>query len=242
MNAPERLLDDPFMSDRLKVDLARVRDNSQVDYDVSSGAAVFRRALERIPLTVGQVEGAGSAASQFRQPLALKLIVGGLAAAGLYYYFQGQETETISTTLPPVVAYQPPETEAPARPPAIASGTSLASPPRQEQAQLEATVPPNPRPVSPQVVPTMMNEVAQLKQVRLASKSNPHEALRLAREGHQQFPDGLLYEEREGLLILSLQKLNQVAEAKQRAALFKSRYPKSALLPQISNGLHQAPP
>jgi hypothetical protein len=88
----------------------------------------------------------------------------------------------------------------------------------------------------------MVDEVAHLKQVRLASKSNHQEALRLAREGHQRFPGGLLHEEREGLLILSLQKLNQVEEAKQRAALFKSRYPKSALLPQISSRLHQASP
>lgn len=88
----------------------------------------------------------------------------------------------------------------------------------------------------------MTDEVEQLKRVRLALKSDAEEAMRLAKEGHRTFPGGLLHEEREGLLILSLQKLKRVDEARKRALLFQSRYPKSALLPQITSSLDQASP
>lgn len=113
--------------------------------------------------------------------------------------------------------------------PAQKSGANLPAPP--------ALLDSSPAPATRQEVAApspKMSEVAHLAEVRRALASDPNRALALATEGHQQFQSGFLFEEREGLAILALQKTGRSSEAKSRARAYQRRFPKSALLPSMS--------
>jgi len=71
-------------------------------------------------------------------------------------------------------------------------------------------------------------EASLLEQARAALGSSPAQALRLAQQHAQQFPRGLLAQEREVIAISALRRLGRTAEAEARAARFDARYPHSA--------------
>jgi hypothetical protein len=66
-----------------------------------------------------------------------------------------------------------------------------------------------------------------LEQARAALNSSPAQALRLAQQHAQQFPHGLLTQEREVIAISALRRLGRTTEAEARAARFDARYPHS---------------
>ncbi|HKO48657.1 MAG TPA: hypothetical protein VJV79_13090 [Polyangiaceae bacterium] len=71
-------------------------------------------------------------------------------------------------------------------------------------------------------------EASLLEQARSALSTNPARALSLAQQHAQQFPRGLLGQEREVIAISALRRLGRTTEAEARAARFDSRYPHSA--------------
>src|SRR5690606_32494038 len=56
------------------------------------------------------------------------------------------------------------------------------------------------------------DEIAHLGDLRRLHRQDPAAAVTAAEQGHAKFSSGLLYEEREALLILSLQQLGRGAE------------------------------
>lgn len=239
MNAPERLLDDVTIGDGLKMDLCRARDTLEGGYDVEAGADLFRETLKR---EIGADPNTRLTAPLVGKPALIGFLILGFSSAGLYYLFDSPSE--VATTPPLTQLRSEPSTEQATSPnPTVVRTEAPSSAPLPEPASRPAprsSVPSGT--ASVKASPTLMDEVEQLKRVRLALKSDAEDALRLAKEGHRTFPGGLLHEEREGLLILSLQKLKRVEEASKRAVIFQSRYPKSALLPQIASSLNRASP
>lgn len=69
-------------------------------------------------------------------------------------------------------------------------------------------------------------EIAQLAIARRALVSgDAGRALKLAEDGHSQFPRGLLYEEREAIAIEALADLGLAAEARARGKRYLARFP-----------------
>jgi hypothetical protein len=59
-------------------------------------------------------------------------------------------------------------------------------------------------------------------------------ALRLVAEHDRRFPQGHLAEEREALRVRSLAEAGRAAEARQAAAAFAARFPRSVLLSRVT--------
>ena len=59
------------------------------------------------------------------------------------------------------------------------------------------------------------------------------EALKLLREHESRFGGGQLGEERDALLVLSLARTGQLAQARDKLRAFRAAHPKSPLLPSL---------
>jgi len=75
---------------------------------------------------------------------------------------------------------------------------------------------------------TTQAEASLLEQARSALGADPARALSLTQQHAQQFPRGLLVQEREVIAISALRRLGRNSEAEARAARFDARYPHSA--------------
>jgi len=75
---------------------------------------------------------------------------------------------------------------------------------------------------------TTQAEASLLEQARAALSADPARALSLTQQHAQQFPRGLLVQEREVIAISALRRLGRSSEAEARAARFDARYPHSA--------------
>lgn len=79
----------------------------------------------------------------------------------------------------------------------------------------------------------LADEISHLGSLRELHQTDPAAAVISAREGHKMFAQGVLFEEREALLILSLSEVGQSAEALRRADAFRARFPRSAFLSKM---------
>lgn len=130
----------------------------------------------------------------------------------------------------------------------VAASKAFGSAPKATVTASKATVPPSPPSktmgeVAPEVsaeqrpardADFLTREVEHLKQLRSEFAGNPTLALALAEEGHQTFRGGVLYEEREALLIMSLQEVGRTADARIRAQRFREQFPRSAFLAKLT--------
>jgi hypothetical protein len=257
MSAPKRLLDDASVTGKLKADLELARDNPTGHYDVAAGADAFGKALKtnRIP-TFSESAHGGISSVITGKTLMLGTFVLAVSAAGLVWLWPKDESpqfrpssqtpspkETSEDQARPLLPPTPSPHQDAASLPSIAPiepvDLPLISPNAKDPRPIVRSLPSNPTEKGP---PAFMDEVAHLKRVRTALKTSPEQALRLAQEGHKTFAGGLLHEERDGLLILALQRLGRHSEASERSEQFKSRYPRSALLPQILAGNREIVP
>ena len=96
-----------------------------------------------------------------------------------------------------------------------------------------------PRPAASSVTSgsTHLTEVEHLAALRRLSQSNPAKAVALARQGHKDYRGGLLYQEREALLILALGRAGQRTEARRRADIYLKRFPNGGLSAQVRQAL-----
>jgi hypothetical protein len=185
--------------------------------------------------------------------LAAKISVGLVAAVsigvGLHAIWSGPAPLS-PNVLPPVVAQPagpPPEPAAPVLPaPAITAPVTVPAPavvpaPAADRA-------PHPSPVATKGARRahpaangalfdggdLAGERALLEEGRAAlRRGDAPTALGLLGQHAQKFPRGQLIEEREGLRIRALAADGQEAEAKARAAAFKTRFPHSIFLPAV---------
>lgn len=75
---------------------------------------------------------------------------------------------------------------------------------------------------------TAPTELSLLSAARRALKTNPQEALRLAKQHEKRFPNGQLRQEREVIVIEALRLSGQTDNARARGEQFEKRYPNSA--------------
>jgi hypothetical protein len=80
---------------------------------------------------------------------------------------------------------------------------------------------------------TEESEVQLLKGARDALGSNPARALSLVERARSRFPKSTFGQEREFITISALYRLGRRAEAQTREQSFRTRYPKSAYIPQL---------
>jgi hypothetical protein len=188
-------------------------------------AAVRGRAVARAraALVAGSVRASTSPAhgARLRWAAAVALTCIGSAAVGAAAYRMRDRLGT------PAAA---PEAPAPA---------PVAAPVHAQAALPAAESPPEPAP-APEVPRLSKSEAAraELKLLRQARAAVAREdfaaALRPIAEHTRRFKDGRLSEEREALRVKSLAGLGRTDEARRAAAGFKARFPRSVLLPAVS--------
>jgi hypothetical protein len=88
----------------------------------------------------------------------------------------------------------------------------------------------------------LRREIAQLERLRGLVERSPRRAYRLALSGHREFGEGMLYEEREALAIMALQRSGRDERAAGRLRAFESRFPRSPLLPRLRAGSEEKAP
>jgi hypothetical protein len=81
--------------------------------------------------------------------------------------------------------------------------------------------------------PVVWNEPQLIERARRALATDPRRALMLTQEHQRRFPAGALGVERDVIAIEALARSGQTAEARRRALLFISSYPRSIHLPRV---------
>jgi hypothetical protein len=91
---------------------------------------------------------------------------------------------------------------------------------------------PEPVPIDPAT-----EEIWQLNVARKALEHDPAKTLALVEALEQQFPDGVMIEERRGYAILALVALGRTAEAEQRADSYLERWPNGTMSRRVRRAL-----
>jgi hypothetical protein len=137
----------------------------------------------------------------------------------------------------PVVEVQP--TADPSPPHEAESEPPRRSPTQDKPPASVRPPPPAPADSAPAAAAVPPLPAAEDTEVRLLHKaqddaeSNPEGALVRVAEHERRFASGVLVQEREVLAITALMRLGRAAEAHDRAAAFRDRFPGSAYLPKI---------
>jgi hypothetical protein len=233
----KRLLEDPHMPAELRADLQRSHVAAS-DYDASAQLASLRAALldsGRDPLR-GQSSksaGAGKAGLSWHTipsawKLAVLVAIGGGTALLTWRAPHASNTPPSATGSVAPIVYAPlPAAPAPAQPePALAASQPVSPPP--------SAASDTPPPLS-----TTRREISQLVRIRALLKRDPAAAYRLASRSEQEFPHGLLSEERQALAIVALAQSGALSTAAQKAQAFFARYPHSPLRELVESALRR---
>jgi hypothetical protein len=222
----KRLFEDPQMSSQLREDLLRSRHAGE-EYDTAAQLMPLRAALSdtsRDPLYGESLEAAGAAepASFWHSVPASWKIVAIIAAVGGVAAF---------------VARPSPRAASPERAPAVVvSSAPAATPPvvktvEAPAAKIDAVEPTTPAVATPAAVSSSSSrrEISQVVRIRALLETNPRAAYRLAQRSEQEFPRGVLSEERQALSVIALSKSGAADAAQRKARAFFSRYPQSPM-------------
>jgi hypothetical protein len=82
-------------------------------------------------------------------------------------------------------------------------------------------------------------EIAQLQRIRALLERDPAAACRLAQRSEQEYPLGLLSEERQALQVLALAKTGATEAAARKARQFFARYPESPMRERLESALNK---
>jgi hypothetical protein len=199
-------------------------------------AAVRGRALARARAALATGVGAeqsplSTAPRRMRWVAAAILVLRTCGAAAAAAYRIGIRARPVA----PVVELAPtPRSSAPAAKPAV----TLA--PNSEVTDLPA--PMAAAPATPSRADAAREELRLLRQARAAvARTDFAAALPPLTEHARRFKDGRLAEEREALRVKALAGLGRTDEARRAAAAFKARFPRSVLLPIVSQMPSAAP-
>jgi hypothetical protein len=105
----------------------------------------------------------------------------------------------------------------------------------QQPAAQEAAVAPAPKPVVDDA--RLEREMGMLATAQRVLKSDPQRALRLARQGEQEFAGSMFTQERQQVLLLALIELGQMSEAKRLALPYLKRYPNGPFSDRLRKAL-----
>ena len=167
--------------------------------------------------------------------LASAFIAGGLVGAGVHASIARSERRVVEVAGPAEQPVLPVPTVAPAQAArAPVESASVTAPARAPVASTRAR--------SPAHDADLAQERALLEVARTAlARGQDEAALRSLDEHATRFPNGRLTEEREVLTVQALASSGRVAEARDRAARFRSAFPQSILLPAVDAALVPIP-
>jgi hypothetical protein len=248
MKPPVRMLDDASLPPELRADLD-VAARAFCPYDVDQGLTALEAALKLDPLQPGEapdsareqalepMQGAASGASVSPEYLALSqakwlpwVLKAALAAlGGACIVSLAMLGRSHSSSRSAHSVWQPPAVEA-----------RLEAPQWRATDVQEAATDPRPevREQAPDKGPSQSRsaarrELMQLERIKELFARDPETAYRLARASQQEFPHGTLREEREGLTVLVLWRLERRSAARAEARTFLARYPESPLRERV---------
>ncbi|MBO6941025.1 MAG: hypothetical protein JJ863_38980 [Deltaproteobacteria bacterium] len=237
MSQIRRMIDDPETPEGVREGLEKAAAETE-PYDVEAGLGRLQAVL-----AAGGVAAAGGTAAAATSATTGKVwlslaLVGALAGGGAIAFVASQDERPVDSERPSTDsrAEEPSESEPsvsePSVPPATLPEAEDEAPPEREapleqppaaEPAPERTADPQPRVTSPALA--LRQETLQLARVRAALEHTPAEALRLARQGQREFPDGVFAEEREALIVMALERSGQHARARRAALAFIERYP-----------------
>lgn len=178
--------------------------------------------------------------------LGVALLAGGVAAATHGSSAPVAETSTSSTSVP---THRAPETSAAVGGLEIADAPSAPADvdpdfrPDLPPVPNLATQPPPPRPPA-QDDPRMQQlgaEMRYLARARDLVSEHPSEALGVLRDHRQEYPQGVLREEREAYTVEALLLLEHVAEAERRYYEFRRDFPESDFTERLQEMMQRPP-
>jgi hypothetical protein len=161
-------------------------------------------------------------------------VLGGLAGAGIHAAIQkAPEARVVYVDRPAPLSSVPSYPVVVAGPaPSVAPAVDPSSAPR-----------PSARSPAPPTTATLAAERSLLDEARSALASgDAAKAIALTDDHGRRFPRAQLGEEREAIAIQALVALGRNAEARSRAARFRSVAPNSLFMPAIDAALHSVPP
>ncbi|HKP57760.1 MAG TPA: sigma-70 family RNA polymerase sigma factor [Polyangiales bacterium] len=238
MKPPVPLLSDTTLPALLTLHVASIA-RERFPYDAQRGLLELQHALHELDPSSFEHSATPDHALVGNTPVGSSLIVGStikialITAASLAVWgvwsmqradqsphvpsVQSVRAAPVEATRPDVVLTSPVQDSTAPAP--MASATTL---------EPDAAKSPGARLVQPAESSRARREIAQLNQIKRALPANPATALRLARDSTREFPQGLLREEREVLIVLALCQLGEVGAARAGAEEFLSRYPRSS--------------
>jgi hypothetical protein len=237
----KRLFEDPETPAELRDDLLRSRIAAS-DYDAATQLTSLRAALldtARDPLHGQSAHSAGGAKaglSWHAIPSAWKLaalvaIGGGSALLVRSAQHAPAPPPSASSSVAPAVSAAPPPTlnatPAPTEP----------KPAEPEPAVEPASAPPSAADGALPSVSSSRREISQLVRIRALLKRDPAAAYRLARRSEQEFPHGVLSEERQAFAIVALAQSGDAHAAGKKAEDFFARYPHTPLRELVESAL-----
>ncbi|MEO8183829.1 MAG: hypothetical protein ABI895_33815 [Deltaproteobacteria bacterium] len=161
---------------------------------------------------------------------ALWLAAGAGTVAAILYW----QSETPAPFVPPAVVQTSsavPAVEQPSsapEPPAVPEPAALLPAPEPARVPEPARAPAPERPRAPALAKAPRTSEAELLQrAQRALAEHPSQALLLTAEHRRRFADGALAEEREVIAIEALRHLGRERAARERAAVFETKYPNS---------------
>jgi hypothetical protein len=143
----------------------------------------------------------------------------------------------VLTSGAPAPALAPPADVTPVSAPPAKASSAPPIAPIEPPSISEPALTPNPPTTSEKTTADRSSEIEHLAQVRGAYAKDPMLALSLARRGHQLYGSGVMFEEREALLILSLAKVSGPSAARERAERFVKRFPQSSFVEAIERAV-----
>jgi hypothetical protein len=255
----KRLFDDPALPFDLRAELREDLQRSRragADYDALAKLPLLHSALSDASLQPGATPTSASERMlDARRPswprlhvapwtwkLALLVTVGGASMLAAWPAQREPRLSQSALTQQPTdaPAMQPPpsarEVEAPAK-------TSTPAGTAEPVGAPTLTLVDEPAPVAlaaPVARPSARSsrrEIAQLQRIRALLERDPTAAYRLAQRSEQEYPHGLLSEERQALQVLALAKTGATEAAARKAQQFFARYPESPMRERLESAL-----
>lgn len=263
---PQRLLDDPGVTEALRSDLAAANAAAPVTYQVEAGLARFKASVATGGAEAATAAAATGGLSIFGGKTGIVAGVAGLLlAGGVTVFLLGGDNDEAPVDRAAVatvvdVADPQPQPVQPEAAPQPAAAAPEEETPEPGPAQAEDTEPvlnsavvltvpekePAPRPVHRKRAASddsssVLEEAKKVQQARKTLEADPNKTLRLLKAIDREFPKGQLMEERAGLRVLALLRAGKVDEGKRRADKYLARYPKGTLANRVRRALSELP-
>lgn len=247
MKPPAPLLTDPTLHERLKLHLQSVA-HQRFPYDQERGLRALQDTLLKVDATSashGASEiapiGSASVGSSLVASTTFKLVLLtaiGMTAWGVSRQWRAEASATVQPVSAGETVVQAPTVATPApdnteTSPSLTAGKVAPDSTPPEAVRPTVTKAPIARLAQATASSRARREIAQLDQLKRTLPKDPATALRLARHSAREFPQGLLREEREALIVLALWQLGEVAAARAGAEQFLANYPRSSFRSRV---------